>query len=56
MSPDDPEPQIAATAWLGLWRIQFQSLTNYRDGTRTPGQVHQAVTADVRRAGHRAAC
>ena len=50
MSADDPEPQIAATALLGLWRIQFQSLSKYLDGTRTPAQVHQAVTADVRRA------
>jgi AcrR family transcriptional regulator len=50
MSPDDPEPQIAATALLGLWRIQFQSLSKYLDGTRTPAQVHQAVTADVHRA------
>jgi AcrR family transcriptional regulator len=47
MNPDDPEPQIAATALLGLWRIQFQSLSKYLDGTRTPAQVHQAVTADV---------
>jgi AcrR family transcriptional regulator len=50
MSPDDPEPQIAATALLGLWRIQFQALPKYLDGTRTPAQVHQAVTADVHRA------
>jgi AcrR family transcriptional regulator len=50
MSPDDPEPQIAATALLGLWRIQFQALSKYLNGTRTPTQVHQAVTADVRRA------
>jgi hypothetical protein len=50
MSPDDPEPQIAATALLGLWRIQFQALSKYLDGTRTPAQVHQAVTADVHRA------
>ena len=50
MSPDDPEPQIAATALLGLWRIQFQGLSKYLDGTRTPEQVHQAVTADVHRA------
>ena len=27
MSPDEPEPQIAATALLGLWRIQFQALS-----------------------------
>jgi AcrR family transcriptional regulator len=50
LSAADPEPLIAATALLGLWRIQFQSLTNYLDGTRTPARVRQAVTADVRRA------
>ncbi|MCW2638282.1 MAG: regulatory protein TetR [Dactylosporangium sp.] len=50
MSADDPEPQIAATALLGLWRIQFQGLRKYLDGTRTPAQVHQAVSADVHRA------
>ncbi len=50
MSADDPEPQIAATALLGLWRIQFQGLRKYLDGTRTPAQIHQAVTADVHRA------
>jgi AcrR family transcriptional regulator len=50
MSADDPEPQIAATALLGLWRVQFRGLSKYLDGTRTPAQVHRAVTADVRRA------
>ena len=50
MSADDPEPQIAAAALLGLWRIQFRSLAKYLDGTRTAAQVHQAVTGDVRRA------
>ncbi|MFI2206511.1 TetR family transcriptional regulator [Streptomyces sp. NPDC020192] len=49
-SPDDPEPQIAATALLGLWSIQFQSLGKHLDGARTPTQIHEAVTADVRRA------
>jgi len=49
-SADDPEPQITATALLGLWRIQFRGLSKYLDGTRTPAQVHQAVTADVQRA------
>jgi AcrR family transcriptional regulator len=52
MSPDDPEPQIAATALLGLWRIQFQALSKYLDGTRTPAQVHHAVSAEVNRAAH----
>ena len=50
MSPDDPEPRIAAIALLGLWRIQFQALGRYLDGTRTPVQLHQAVSADVHRA------
>ncbi|MFI6658871.1 TetR family transcriptional regulator [Streptomyces sp. NPDC050523] len=49
-SPNDPEPQIAATALLGLWSIQFQSLGKHLDGARTPTQIHEAVTADVRRA------
>ena len=47
---DDPEPQITATALLGLWRIQFLSLSRYLDGTRTAAQLHQAVTGDVLRA------
>ena len=50
MSPDDPEPQIAARALLGLWHVQAASLCKYLDGSRTPAQVHDAVTADVRRA------
>src|SRR5580700_9629296 len=50
MSPDDPEPRIAAAALLGLWRVQFQALGKYLDGTRTPAQLHQAVSADVQRA------
>jgi hypothetical protein len=50
MSADDPEPQIAATALLGLRRVQFLSLSKHLDGTRTPEQVHQALTADVCRA------
>jgi AcrR family transcriptional regulator len=50
MSTDDPEPQIAATALLGLWQVQFGSLRKYLDGARTPAQVRKAVTADVRRA------
>jgi AcrR family transcriptional regulator len=50
LRPDDPEPQIAATALLGLWEVQFGRLRKYLDGSRTPAQVHQAVTADVERA------
>ena len=50
MSTDDPEPQIAARALLGLWHIQAESLRKHLDGVRAPGQVHEMVTADVRRA------
>jgi AcrR family transcriptional regulator len=52
MSPDDPEPQIAATALVGLWQIQFNSLTKHLDATRTPAQIHDAVSDDVARAAH----
>jgi hypothetical protein len=50
LGPDDPEPQIAATALLALWEVQFGRLRRYLDGSRTPAQVHAAVTADVGRA------
>ena len=50
MNGEDPEPQIAAAALLGLWRIQYQALSKHLNGNRSPAQVHQAVTADVRRA------
>jgi AcrR family transcriptional regulator len=50
MSPGDPEPQIAARALLGLWHVQAESLRKHLDGVRAPGQVHEMVTADVRRA------
>ncbi|MGX1675912.1 TetR family transcriptional regulator [Streptomyces sp. NPDC055400] len=50
MSPDDPEPQIGAAALVGLWPIQFQALRRHLNRTRTPEELHTAVSADVRRA------
>ncbi|MFC8453100.1 TetR family transcriptional regulator [Kitasatospora sp. NPDC057223] len=50
MNPDDPEPQIAATALLGLWPVQFQALRRHLGRDLTPAQLHQAITADVARA------
>jgi AcrR family transcriptional regulator len=50
LSADDPEPQITATALLGLWRVQFQSLSRHLDGAPTAARVHRAVTGDVLRA------
>ena len=48
MSAEDPEPQIAATALLGLWRVQAESLRKHLDAP--PARLHDLVTADVRRA------
>src|SRR5450432_1803290 len=50
MAPDDPEPQIAAAALAGLWHVQAQSLRRHLAGTGTPGQIREAVDADVGRA------
>ena len=50
MNHDDPEPQIAATAIIGLWKIQAQSLARHLRGPGSPPQLHSAVTADVQRA------
>ena len=47
---DDPEPQIAARALLGLWRVQADSLRRHLDRAATPALLHEQVTADVRRA------
>jgi AcrR family transcriptional regulator len=51
LSPDDPEPQIAARALLGLWHVQAQSLRKHLAATRLD-RIHEQVTADVRRAAH----
>ena len=50
LDPAEPEPQIAASALLGLWPIQFQALGRALKQGLTPEQVHTAVTAAVERA------
>jgi AcrR family transcriptional regulator len=47
---DDPEPQIAAAALLGLWRVQFQSLRRHLADARRPADIVKKVTTDVNRA------
>jgi AcrR family transcriptional regulator len=47
--PDDPEPQIAATALLGLWRVQFASLRRHL-AAGDPTEIRRLVGSDVRRA------
>jgi AcrR family transcriptional regulator len=49
-SADEPEPLIAATALLGLWRVQFHSLRRHLASGQTPANIHANVTADVHRA------
>jgi len=48
---DDPEPQIAARALLGLWHVQYQSLRKHLLDTPLD-QIQKKVTTDVRRAAH----
>jgi len=47
---NDAEVQIAATALIGLWNVQFQSLRKHLDGNLSPRDVHRAVVDDVERA------
>jgi len=49
LEPGDPEPQIAATALLGLWHVQSLSLRRHLSG-EAPERERKAVTADVLRA------
>jgi AcrR family transcriptional regulator len=50
VNPDDPEPQVAANAILGLWRVQYSAIGRYADRDHTPAQLEAAVMAEVRRA------
>jgi AcrR family transcriptional regulator len=50
MSPDDPEPQIAAAALLALWPIQFRALSKHLNHTQSFEELADAVRADVQRA------
>jgi AcrR family transcriptional regulator len=49
-SADDPEPQAAARALLGLWPVQANSLRVHLRGAHPPARIREQVTADVRRA------
>jgi AcrR family transcriptional regulator len=53
ISPEEPEPRIAAAALIALWDIHFRSLAKHLARVRTSAdlrKVRPAVTADVRRA------
>ena len=50
VDPEDPEPQIAADALLGLWRVQYRAMRKYSDGQRSAAEVRDRVLDEVRRA------
>ncbi|MHB1209373.1 MAG: TetR/AcrR family transcriptional regulator [Acidimicrobiales bacterium] len=50
VDPDDPEPQIAADALLGLWRVFFRATVKYADEGRSLEEFERAVLEDVHRA------
>jgi AcrR family transcriptional regulator len=50
VSADDPEPQIMATALVGLWQIHHRALRKHLADARSTAQVREAVTAEVLRA------
>lgn len=50
VSPDDPEPQIAAQALIGLWRIQFTALRRHATEPGDTETLLAQVRDEVRRA------
>jgi AcrR family transcriptional regulator len=50
LSPEDPEPQIASYAILGLWNVQWASIEKHSHDNSDPDQIRSQVTEDVKRA------
>jgi AcrR family transcriptional regulator len=50
VDPDDPEPQIAADALLGLWRVYFRASVKYADQGVSLDNYERLVLNDVERA------
>jgi hypothetical protein len=50
VDPDEPEPQIAADALVGLWRVYFHALRRHSTGSLSPADLRDRVLTDVRRA------
>jgi hypothetical protein len=56
-SQDDPEPQIAARALLGLWHVQADSLRRHlAAGSPVAGQVRERPTSAARPGSSTPAC
>jgi AcrR family transcriptional regulator len=50
VDPEDPEPQIAADAIVGLWRIAYLSMRRFSDGARRASEIRDLVLVDLLRA------
>ncbi len=50
VDPNEPEPQIAADALLGLWRIYYRAIIKHSSEARDAAHLSEAVLDEVRRA------
>ncbi|HLH46085.1 MAG TPA: TetR family transcriptional regulator, partial [Acidimicrobiales bacterium] len=50
VDPEDPEPQVAAYALVGLWALTWRSVLRHTRAGMPPSAARDAVVADVRRA------
>ncbi|MGA7834509.1 MAG: TetR family transcriptional regulator [Acidimicrobiales bacterium] len=50
VNPTDPEPQIAADALVGLWRVFYRAVLKYSTESQNPSELREAVLDEVRRA------
>jgi AcrR family transcriptional regulator len=50
LDPDDPEPQIAADALLGLWRIYYRAMVKFAATDVAPEEFERLVLTEVERA------
>jgi AcrR family transcriptional regulator len=50
LSPDDPEPQIAAEALMGLWRVQHTAINRYAQQGLSVDEHFERTMEDVHRA------
>jgi AcrR family transcriptional regulator len=50
VDPNDPEPQIAADALMGLWRVYYRAIMKYSENALSPSDMRDVVMSDVRRA------
>lgn len=50
LDPAAPEPQVAASVLLGLWRLQYTSMRRHLEAGDGPTEALTATAAEVRRA------